>query len=72
MASRIHVCPLSKVPETVRETGARTLVTLLDEGTPVERPPVSPRKNILSSSFPTLSWIADGIRFRAKPMSRIC
>jgi predicted protein tyrosine phosphatase len=35
---RIHVCPLSKVPETVRATGARSLVTLLDKGTPVNRP----------------------------------
>ena len=35
---RIHVCSLSKVPETVRATGARSLVTLLDKGTPVNRP----------------------------------
>ncbi|MGH6812614.1 MAG: tyrosine phosphatase family protein, partial [Methylocella sp.] len=35
---RIHVCPLSKLPETVRATGARSLVTLIDEGTPVSRP----------------------------------
>ncbi|MGH6852507.1 MAG: tyrosine phosphatase family protein, partial [Methylocella sp.] len=28
----------SKVPETVRATGARSLVTLIDEGTPVRRP----------------------------------
>lgn len=38
MAARIHVCPLSKVPETVRTTGARSLVTLIDSGTPVKRP----------------------------------
>jgi predicted protein tyrosine phosphatase len=36
---RIHVCPLSKVPETVRAIGARSLVTLINEGTPVTRPP---------------------------------
>ncbi|MGH6793844.1 MAG: tyrosine phosphatase family protein, partial [Methylocella sp.] len=35
---RIHVCPISKLPETVRETGAQSLVTLIDEGTPVRRP----------------------------------
>jgi predicted protein tyrosine phosphatase len=35
---RIHVCSLSKVPETVRATGAQSLVTLLDKGTPVKRP----------------------------------
>lgn len=42
MAARIHVCPLSKVPETVRTTGARSLVTLIDSGTPVNRPPEIP------------------------------
>ncbi|MGH6837208.1 MAG: tyrosine phosphatase family protein [Methylocella sp.] len=38
MVPRIHVCPLSKLPETVRGTGARSLVTLIDKGTPVRRP----------------------------------
>jgi predicted protein tyrosine phosphatase len=35
---RIYVCPLSKLPETARVTGARSLVTLIDDGTPVRRP----------------------------------
>jgi predicted protein tyrosine phosphatase len=35
---RLHVCSLAKVPELVRATGARSLVTLIDEGTPVVRP----------------------------------
>jgi predicted protein tyrosine phosphatase len=35
---RIHVCPLSKLPETVRATGAQSLVTLIDKGTLVRRP----------------------------------
>ncbi len=35
---RILVCSLAKVPETVRESGARSLVTLLDQGTNVSRP----------------------------------
>ena len=35
---RIHVCPLSKLPETVRVSGAQSLVTLIDKGTPVRRP----------------------------------
>jgi predicted protein tyrosine phosphatase len=38
LVPRIHVCPLSKLPETVRATGARSLVTLIDDGTPVRRP----------------------------------
>ena len=36
--SRIHVCPLARIDETVAATGARSLVTLLNPGTPVVRP----------------------------------
>ncbi|ACK50072.1 conserved hypothetical protein [Methylocella silvestris BL2] len=36
--SRLHVCSLAKVPDMARETGARSLITLLDSGTPVARP----------------------------------
>lgn len=35
---RIHVCSLRLIDETVRETGARSLVTLINVGTPVGRP----------------------------------
>lgn len=35
---RIHVCSLPRVEETVRQTGARSLVTLIDKDTPVARP----------------------------------
>lgn len=38
VAPRIHVCSLAKVPKMVQETGARTLVTLIDQGTPIGRP----------------------------------
>ena len=34
----IHVCPLARIGETVAATGARSLVTLLNPGTPVTRP----------------------------------
>ncbi len=36
--TRIHVCSLARVPETVRATGARSLITLIDRGTTVSRP----------------------------------
>lgn len=36
---RIHVCSLAKVPETIRSTGARSLVTLINRETAVSRPP---------------------------------
>ena len=35
---RIHVCPLSKVEEVVRASGARSMVTLINAGTEVIRP----------------------------------
>jgi len=38
LVPRIHVCPLSKLAETARATGAQSLVTLIDKGTPVRRP----------------------------------
>ena len=34
----IHVCPLSKIPATVSATGARSLITLINDGTEVPRP----------------------------------
>ena len=35
---RLHVCSLALIGETVAETGARSLVTLLSPGTMVARP----------------------------------
>jgi predicted protein tyrosine phosphatase len=34
----LHVCPLSRLNETVTATGASHVVTLINQGTPVERP----------------------------------
>jgi predicted protein tyrosine phosphatase len=36
---RIHVCSLARLHETVASTGARRIVTLINAGTPVSRPP---------------------------------
>lgn len=36
--TRINVCSLRLIDDVVRETGARTLVTLINVGTPVGRP----------------------------------
>jgi predicted protein tyrosine phosphatase len=44
---RIHVCSLARIGETVEETGARSLVTLLNLGTPVTRPPaIAPDRHL--------------------------
>jgi predicted protein tyrosine phosphatase len=45
--SRIHVCPLARIDETVEESGARSMVTLLNLGTPVARPPaIAPERHL--------------------------
>ncbi|MGD0564342.1 MAG: tyrosine phosphatase family protein [Roseiarcus sp.] len=44
---RIHVCSLALIGETVEETGARSLVTLLNPGTRVVRPkPIAPDRHL--------------------------
>jgi predicted protein tyrosine phosphatase len=35
---RLHVCPLSRVEEIAASSGARSMVTLINVGTPVKRP----------------------------------
>ena len=43
----IRVCPLSRLHETVEEARASHLVTLINEGTPVTRPPrIEPDKHL--------------------------
>lgn len=34
----LHICSLAKLHETVEKTGARQIVTLLSDGTPITRP----------------------------------
>lgn len=41
----LHVCPLSRLPETVAATGASHLLTLVNVGTPMERPAVIAAEN---------------------------
>lgn len=43
----IHVCSLAKVPETIRATGARSLVTLINQETTISRPPeIAPDRHL--------------------------
>ncbi len=43
----IHVCSLAKVPATIRSTGARSLVTLINQETTVSRPPeIAPDRHL--------------------------
>jgi predicted protein tyrosine phosphatase len=44
---RLHVCSLALVGETVAQTGARSLLTLLSPGTAVERPmAIAPKRHL--------------------------
>lgn len=44
---RIHVCPLSRVPETVAGSGADRLITLINAATPVARPSsIAPERHL--------------------------
>ncbi|MEO8667231.1 MAG: tyrosine phosphatase family protein [Bauldia sp.] len=44
---RIHVSPLSRIASTVEATGASHLVSLINDGTPVERPASIPAERHL-------------------------
>jgi predicted protein tyrosine phosphatase len=48
---RIHVCSLSRIGATVAQTGASHLVTLINAGTPVERPLAIPEERHLFLAF---------------------
>ena len=55
----IHVCPMSKVEETVARSGAAHLVTLLAAGTDFARPAAIPERNHLCL------WMNDIAEMRA-------
>ena len=57
----IHVCSLSRVPETVAATGARRLVTLINAGTPVTRPPAIASENHLFLGMNDIVEVIDGM-----------
>lgn len=45
--STLHICSLAKLDETVDKTGARQIVTLLSDGTPITRPKsVAPERHL--------------------------
>ena len=47
---QIHVCSLSRIADVVRATGARSMVTLINKDTPVERPrEIAPERHLFVS-----------------------
>jgi predicted protein tyrosine phosphatase len=63
----IHVCSLSRLAETVERTGARHVVTLINEGTPVERPAVVTLDNHLRIGINDIVAAADGMVLAGAP-----
>ncbi len=55
----IHVCPLSKLLQTAADSGARHVVTLISEGTPVPRPSTVAAENHLTLSFHDITEAMD-------------
>lgn len=57
---RIHVCSLAKIEETVRDSGARSLITLINVDTPVSRPTLITAERHLTLSMSDIIEPADG------------
>jgi predicted protein tyrosine phosphatase len=57
---RIHVCSLSRIAEMTEATGARSLVTLINKGTPVTRPAVIAANNHLHVAISDISTYMEG------------
>ena len=57
----LHVCPLSRLQETVETSGARHVITLINTGTPVPRPPSVAPENHLFLGFNDIVEPVDGL-----------
>lgn len=57
----VHVCPLSQVTQTVALSGARHLVSLINDGTPVIRPEAIPERNHLFLGINDIVEPAEGL-----------
>ncbi len=58
----IFVCPLSRLGETVEQSGARHIVTMINDGTMVRRPSSVPEDNHLFLGFNDISTPIEGMR----------
>lgn len=63
----IHVCSLSRLAETVERSGARHIVTLINEGTLVERPAVVSVDNHLRFGINDIIEASDGLVLAGAP-----
>ncbi len=58
----IFVCPLSRLGETVEQSGASHIVTMINDGTMVRRPEAVPEDNHLFLGFNDISTPIEGMR----------
>ena len=57
----VHVCPLSQISATVSASGASHLISLINDDTPVERPPSIPEENHLFLGINDITEPMDGM-----------
>lgn len=60
-ATTIHVCPLTKLEETVALTGARHVITLINAGTPMRLPATIGHQNHLFLAMHDIVDTVDGM-----------
>ncbi len=57
----VYVCPLSRLEQTVTQSGASHIATLINQDTPVKRPPSVAEENHLLLGFNDISTPMDGM-----------
>jgi predicted protein tyrosine phosphatase len=61
----IHVCPLSRLEDTAARSGARHLVTIINDGTAVTRPALIPPERHLFLGFNDITEAMEGMTLPA-------
>ena len=62
----VYVCPLSRLGETVERSGASHVVTMINDGTPVARPPAVAEDDHLFLGFNDISTPVEGMTLPAQ------
>jgi len=69
---RVYVCSMTKVVDTVRSSGARSLVTILTAGASLVRPCEIPRERHLRIAVSDIVAPTDGHILPGRSMSTAC
>ena len=70
---RLHVCSLARIGAEVARTGARSLVTLLSPGTPIERPhPIAEHRHLNIAMSDILDHLPGQVRPERHHLDAFC